>query len=146
LYPCERSDLLAAYGIRPMSGDPSAQQSVHRVIVTAWQDPVFGPLLTCERAGGAAPPAVILAPAAKSDLADAAARALGGSAAATRALADVLARVAALVDDFPQVASARLTVWISDDATVRAEASQVSVVRGGRADPYLRRLRRAPIE
>src|SRR5207253_2253837 len=85
LYPCERSDLLAAYGIRPMSGDPSAQQSVHRVIVTAWQDPVFGPLLTCERAGGAAPPAVILAPAAKSDLADAAARALGGSAAATRA-------------------------------------------------------------
>jgi len=29
---------------------------------------------------------------------------------------------------------------------VRAEASQVSIVRGRRADPYLRHLRRAPIE
>ena len=146
LYASERSELLAAYGIRPMSGDPAARRSVHRVIVTAWQDPVFGPLLTCERPGDSAPPAVILAPADGGDPADATARALGVPAAGTQGLSDVLTRVAALVDDFPQVASARLTAWIDEEATVRAEASQVSVVRGRRTDPYLRRLRRAPIE
>ena len=89
---------------------------------------------------------MILAPADESDLADAAARLLGGPAASTHGLADLPARVATLVDDFPRVASVRLTAWIGEDGTGRAEASQVSVVRGGRADPYLRQLRRAPVE
>jgi GNAT superfamily N-acetyltransferase len=146
LYASEQSDLLAAYGIRSMPGDPEARRTAHEAIVTAWQDPVFGPLLTCERRGDSAVPAVILAPAGGSDPADAAARVLGADAAGAGDLAGLLARVAALMDDFPHVASARLTVWIAEDGAVRAEANQMSIVRGARLDPYLRRLRRAPIE
>jgi GNAT superfamily N-acetyltransferase len=146
LYPSERSALLDAFGMRSAPAPLSADRAVAKLIVTAWQDVVFGPLLTCTRSGDSAPAAVVLAPASMTDLRDMAERALGGQAAGVEDLADLLARAAALVDGCPQVAAARLAAWIEDGGAIRVEAEDVAVTPGSRTDPYLRRLRRAPVE
>jgi hypothetical protein len=146
LYSSERSALLDAFGIRSAAAAMPADRLAAKLTVTAWQDVVFGPLLTCARSGDSAPASVVLAPASMTDLRDVAERVLGGATAGVEALTDLLARAAALVDGCPQVAAGRLTAWIDDGGAIRVEADDVTVTPGGRTDPYLRRLRRAPVE
>jgi acyl-CoA synthetase (NDP forming)/GNAT superfamily N-acetyltransferase len=145
LYPSERAALLEAFAI-PSSPAPGSPDAAHTLAVTAWQDFVFGPLLTCTRGSDSAPGAVLLAPASARDLAATAELALGASGAGSGKLADLLARVAVLIDGCPQVASARFTVWVDDNGVLRVESKDVTVAPAERADPYLRRLRRAPVE
>jgi hypothetical protein len=113
---------------------------------TAWQDLVFGPLLTCVRVSDSAPAAVLLAPASARDLTDLAVRALGAPIPGSDLLAGLLARVAALIDGCPQVAAVRLTIRLDGNGVLRVEPQEVTVAPADRADPQLRRLRRAPVE
>jgi acyl-CoA synthetase (NDP forming)/GNAT superfamily N-acetyltransferase len=146
LYQSERSALLSAYGIRSAPAPSPDGRAATRVVVTAWQDFIFGPLLTCARGGESESAAVALAPATVSDLRDMALRALGRSAAGLERLMDLLARTAALVDDRPEITAVRVTVWADDDGAVRIQPDDVTLAPATRVDPYLRRLRRAPIE
>ncbi len=153
LYASERAALLEAFGIAPERGAGRSARDAHRLSVTAWQDPVFGPLLTCARDGDSSVRTTVLAPAAASDLAVLARRVTdrpeateAASDADADALIDLLARVAALVDALPQVASLRLDVLLADDGALRIVGGDAHVAPAQRRDPYLRRLRRAPIE
>ena len=151
LNPSQQTALLAAYGIAAVQNLPAAGQFVAASTVTAWQDPLFGPLLSCARGIDPGHGTVVLAPVDFRDATRTAGGVLGadpGSApgAAVARLADVLTRVAALVDDFAQVAAMRLTLWADEDQTLRVQAHEVSVASGERVNPYLRRLRRAPVE
>jgi acyl-CoA synthetase (NDP forming)/GNAT superfamily N-acetyltransferase len=145
LYPLERAALLEAFGIRCSAAAPPPT-AAHTLTATAWQDSVFGPLLTCARGSDSTPAAVLLAPASARDLTDLAVRALGAPVPGSERLAALLARVAALIDSCPQVATACLTIWIDDSGVVCVEPKNVTVAPADRADPYLRRLRRAPVE
>jgi acyl-CoA synthetase (NDP forming)/GNAT superfamily N-acetyltransferase len=145
LDPPERAALLEAFGIRS-SETPAPATAAHTLNATAWQDFVFGPLLTCVTGSDVAPAAVLLAPASARDLTDMAVRALGDPIPGSEQLVDLLARVAALIDSCPQVAFARLTIRIDDNGVLSVEPSDVTVAPTERADPYLRRLRRAPVE
>jgi acyl-CoA synthetase (NDP forming)/GNAT superfamily N-acetyltransferase len=146
LPPSDRTALLAAYGVTAVQTLPAAGQFIAAADVTAWQDPLFGPLLTCARGVDTGHGTVILAPAGTRDTTRTAAEVLGAPGPAAVVLADVLARVAALVDDFPQVTAVRLTVWMAEDHVLRVQADEVAVAPAERMDPYLRRLRRAPVE
>ena len=149
LYSSERAALLEAFGVTPWRAASGADREGLRLTVTAWQDFVFGPLLTCAREGDSGPQTTLLAPAGATDLAALARQATSGPAAAgpeTERLVDLLARVAAMVDQLPQLASLRLDVQIAKDGAVRVLGGDVRVTPARRKDPYLRRLRRAPVE
>ena len=148
LHEPERAALLRAFGVTVAHGGVRrGGRGGHRLAVIAWQDFVFGPLLTCARDGDSAPCISLLAPAGASDLAGLSERAVGGSPSPARGkLTDLLARVAALVDEFPQTASLHLDVLLDDDGAVHVVDSDARVTPARRTDPYLRRLRRAPVE
>jgi len=151
LNPSQQTALLAAYGVAAVQNLPAAGQFVAASTVTAWQDPLFGPLLSCARGIDPGHGTVVLAPVGIRDATQTAAGVLGAAPGATPGatvarLADVLTRVAALVDDFAQVAALRLTLWADEDQTLRVQAHEVSAASGERVNPYLRRLRRAPVE
>ncbi|HEU5426632.1 MAG TPA: GNAT family N-acetyltransferase [Actinocrinis sp.] len=149
LYPSERVALLEAFGITPRHATGGDTRDVRRLTITAWQDFVFGPLLTCAREGDSGPQTTLLAPAGASDLAALAGRVTSGPAAAepeTGRLVDVLARVATMVDVLPQLASLRIDVLFAEDGAARVIGGDVQVIPARRKDPYLRRLRRAPVE
>ncbi|HVT68923.1 MAG TPA: hypothetical protein VHF26_14325, partial [Trebonia sp.] len=61
-------------------------------------------------------------------------------------LAGLLARVAAMADQVPQLASLRLDVDLAEDGTARVTGSRAHIAPSNRVDPYLRRLRRAPVD
>ena len=148
LYASERTALLEAFGIPPGHAIAGRDdRDAHRLTVTAWQDFVFGPLLTCARDGDGGPQTTLLVPAGMSDLAALARQVVSGPGdhEAGR-LVDLLARIAAMVDALPQLASVRLDVRLGADGAVRVMAGDVRVTSARRKDPYLRRLRRAPVE
>jgi hypothetical protein len=60
-------------------------------------------------------------------------------------LADLFARVAALVDACPEIASFRLDVEFDETGVRRGEGGTL-VAPTESQNPYLRRLRRAPVE
>jgi len=147
LRPTERTALLAAYGVAAVQTLPAVGQFVAAATITAWQDPLFGPVLSCARGVDPGHGTVVLAPLGVRDATQTASGVLGAATAHAAAdLADVLTRVAALVDDFAQVAAVRLILWADEDQALHVEAAEVSVASGERVNPYLRRLRRAPVE
>ena len=149
LYASERTALLEAFGIPPGHAVAGRDdRDTRRLTVTAWQDFVFGPLVTCTRDGDGGPQTTLLVPAGMSDLAALARRASSGPAGDhdVGRLVDLLARVAAMVDVLPQLASVRLDVRLVEDGAVRVMGGDVRVTPARRKDPYLRRLRRAPVE
>jgi acyl-CoA synthetase (NDP forming) len=145
LYASERAALLEAFGVTAThSGANRAARDTRRLTVTAWQDFVFGPLLTCARDGDSSPHPTLLAPAGTADLTELARRAASGIGG--EKLNDLLARIAALVDALPQVTSLRLDILLADDGAVRIVDGEAHVTPARRSDPYLRRLRRAPVD
>lgn len=117
--------------------------------MTAWQDPVFGPLITCTRDGMSSAEITLLVPAGVGELAELTRTVLGQRRAAGtegKQFGELLARVAALIDAFPQLASLRVTVLISETGAVCVTGGDGHVAPANRRDPYLRRLRRAPVE
>jgi len=150
LYASERAELLDAFGIAPTRGAGGREwQEAQRLTVIAWQDFVFGPLLTCARDGDPGSGTTLLAPAGARELDTLAGRAVGGQAAQARdlkRLTELLARVAALIDACPQVAALRLDVLLDDEGAVRIAGTDVQLAPAQRKAPYLRRLRRAPVE
>jgi GNAT superfamily N-acetyltransferase len=145
LRPAERAALLHAFGIEPGHRPlPSAAHRVGTYTVTAWQDRVFGPVLTCTRHGDPYPGPALLAPAREADL-NSLARLVSGREIPPAGLTDLLARAGALVDTCPQVATMRLELVLVDDGTVATAGQDVEIMPAERPDPYLRRLRRAPI-
>jgi GNAT superfamily N-acetyltransferase len=135
LYPSERSALLEASHIATGSHDEGD------VTVTAWQDTVFGPLISCTARGSAAA-RTLLVPASERGLEELARCAAGRPAPA---LSRLLARAALLVDVCAEAASVQLRVKL-DAETARVVGSEVVIAPAHRVDPYLRRLRRAPVE
>ena len=152
LYASERADLLEAFGIALAHGSYDSgggASTARRLTVTAWQDPVFGPLLTCTRDGAVEAEATLLVPAGTGELADLAGAVIGAqrsTPAESRQLTELLARVAALVDTFPQLASLYVNVLLGDRGAARVVGGDAHVAPARRTDPYLRRLRRAPVE
>jgi acyl-CoA synthetase (NDP forming) len=149
LYSSERAALLEAFGITPWRAASGADREGLRLIITAWQDFVFGPLLTCAREGDSGPQTTLLAPAGAADLTALARQVTRGPSAGeheTGGLIDLLARVAAMVDALPQLASLRLDVLFAKNGAVRVVGGDARVTPARRKDPYLRRLRRAPVE
>ncbi len=150
LTPAERSALLEAFGVTAARGDTGPggfERETRRLTVIAWQDFLFGPLLTCARVDDSAPRATLLALAGAEDLAGLCRRAIGALPNPDCAnLTDLLARVAALADEFPQIASLRLDLLLTECGAVRVVGGDAEVTPARRTDPYLRRLRRAPVE
>jgi hypothetical protein len=155
LYPSECVELLETFGIASLRGPVKAGDSggSRRLTATAWQDPVFGPLLTCKRdgegSGDEGGVMTLLVPAGVAELGEIARVVLAEGRVNTvvsDSLADLLARIAALIDELPQLTS--LCVHLSLDAggSVRVLGSDGQVAPAQRKDPYLRRLRRAPVE
>ena len=102
---------------------------------------MFGPLLGAASDGGPEP-VTMLAPV-DSRVAESVASRVAGAPAP--ALADLLRRAAALVDACPEVSSFWLTVEFDDEGVRRGEAATL-LVPAESGNPYLRRLRRAPVE
>ena len=137
LLASETDALLNALGIASVRLGPDARDAS----VTAWQDQVFGPVLFgLSDLGGQ--PVTMLAPV-DSRIAESVAERLAGTAAP--ALADLLRRVAALVDACPEVASFRLSVEFDEPGVRLGEATAV-LAPAENDNPHLRRLRRAPVE
>jgi GNAT superfamily N-acetyltransferase len=136
LYPSERGALFDALHL---ATGPHGEGDV---TITAWQDAVFGPLITCAARGSGVPASALLVPASERDLARLARSAAGSLAPG---LAGLLARAALLVDTCAEAASVQLRVTL-DGAVARVVGGEVAIVPAHRADPYLRRLRRAPVE
>ena len=137
LLPAESAGLLTALGVSSAELGPDARS----VTVTAWQDQVFGPLSGASRDGG--PELVtMLAPVDEAIAADVAARVSGGPAPA---LTDLFLRISALVDECPELASFEVTCDF-DESGVRRGESSGSLAPAESKNPYLRRLRRAPVE
>jgi hypothetical protein len=114
--------------------------------VNAWQDQVFGPVLTCARDGDPVPGTALLAPAGATDLGSLARRVSSRLDSPVAGLTDLLAQVAAIVDICPQVAAVRLAIVLIDDGTVAVKGADVDIAPAERPDPYLRRLRRAQVD
>ncbi len=151
LYASERAELLEAFGIASARGpiDDGGANRARRLTVTAWQDPVFGPLLTCTRDGDPDAARTLLVPAGAGELAALAHTVLSerrATAVEGGRLTDLLARVAALIDDSPQLASVRVNVALDESGSLRVTGGDGQVAPAQRKDPYLRRLRRAPVE
>ena len=137
LHPSENDALLSALGIESARLGPDA----HGATVTAWQDKIFGPVLFGLSDLGRQP-VTMLAPVDSRVAESVAARVAGAPAPA---LADLLRRAAALVDACPEVSSFWLTVEFDDEGVRRGEAATL-LVPAESGNPYLRRLRRAPVE
>jgi hypothetical protein len=98
--------------------------------VTAWQDPVFGPLLTGSDGRGAR---TLLIP-------------FGGQESSALAAdlglePDALSRLSALLDGCPELAALRVEFRGGPAVGVSGALAPAST-----ENPYLRRLRRAPVE
>ncbi|HEY3868133.1 MAG TPA: hypothetical protein VGM10_07270 [Actinocrinis sp.] len=139
LYPSERGALFEALQIAtgPRDGDRDGD-----VTVTAWQDAVFGPLITCSARGSGSSAGTLLVPASERDLGRLA-RSTAGRV--SPGLVTLLARAAQLVDMRAEAASVQLHVTL-DGAAAHVVGSEVAIAPAHRVDPYLRRLRRAPVE
>lgn len=133
----ENDALFSALGIVATRLGPDS----HGATVTAWQDKVFGPVLFGQ-SDLAPQPVTMLAPV-DSRVAESVAGRLAGSP--SPALADLLRRVAALVDACPEVSSFWLSVEFDDAGVNRTEAATL-LTPAESGNPYLRRLRRAPVE
>ncbi|MBR7837072.1 GNAT family N-acetyltransferase [Actinospica durhamensis] len=137
----ESAAVLAALGVgRAGTHAPDAAHAAdlgQATRLTAWQDPVFGPVLTLAGArdhNGR----TLLVPAGAREVAEVAERIAGRP---SPPLADLVHRIAALVDRCPEAAAVRLT---AEDAHVREVRMALAPLEAG--NPYLRRLRRAPVE
>lgn len=137
LLPPENDALLGALGID--AADVGRQ--AHPVTVTAWQDQVFGPVLS--GVSGPGRQAVTMLAPVDAGLAESVAARVAGAPAP--ALAELLRRVAALVDACPEVASFRLDVSADASGARRVECV-TRLAPAENQDPHLRRLRRAPVE
>ena len=133
----ENDALLGALGIVSARLGPDS----HGATVTAWQDKVFGPVLFGQ-SELAHQPVTMLAPVDARVAESVAARLAGGP---SPALADLLRRAAALVDACPEVTSFWLSVEFDDSGVYRSEAATL-LAPAESTNPYLRRLRRAPVE
>ena len=146
LRPVERTELLDAFRIesvrRPV---PPAARRVAAFTVTAWQDKVFGPVMTCARDRDPVPGPALLAPAGVGDLERLVHLVTDRPGLPLGAFTDLLARVGALVDTCPQVATVRLKAVVLDDGSTAVTGADAEVAPAERPDPYLRRLRRAPV-
>ena len=140
----EAAALLAALGVSRgpteagrQAGSGGAAGRGAPVTLTAWQDPVFGPVLTLagERDRGGR---TLLVPAGLREIAELTERVAGRP---SPPLADLVLRIATLVDRCPEAAAIRLT---ADEAEVREVRMALAPLEAG--NPYLRRLRRAPVE
>jgi acyl-CoA synthetase (NDP forming) len=141
LEPAENEALLAALGLGVGPGGVRLGLRARTATVTAWQDPVFGPVLAGERGQGREA-VTMLAPVDAGIAESVAAQVAGGPAPA---LADLLRRVSALVDACPEVASFQLACAY-DANGVRPGVSETRLAPAESQNPYLRRLRRAPVE
>lgn len=138
LTEAESAAVLAAVGVSGLSGGGEDAAPVGHVSrLTAWQDPIFGPVLTLvgdrDRDGR-----TLLVPASAREVAELAERIAGRP---SPRLADLVDRIATLVDRCPEAASVRVT---ADDVDVRSVRIALAPLEAG--NPYLRRLRRAPVE
>jgi acyl-CoA synthetase (NDP forming)/GNAT superfamily N-acetyltransferase len=146
LRPVERTELLSAFHIESAREPlPPAARRVGVFTVTAWQDKTFGPVMTCVRIGDPVPGPALLTPAGPGDLERLARLMANRPDLPLSGLTDLLARVGALMDSCPQVATARLKVTLLDDGASAVTGAEVEVAPAERLDPYLRRLRRAPV-
>jgi succinyl-CoA synthetase alpha subunit/GNAT superfamily N-acetyltransferase len=150
LHRAERADLLHAFQIDVDRKPPLASRRIGVFTVTAWQDRIFGPVMTCVRRADSVPGPALLAPAAPAALENLARRVVTRHAAdkaepPLAELTDLLARVATLIDACPQAATMRLTVTLTADGAISVTAGEVEIAAAGRSDPYLRRLRTATV-
>jgi acyl-CoA synthetase (NDP forming)/RimJ/RimL family protein N-acetyltransferase len=150
LDPASAAALLACYGVGPVPPPAGADdQPAGAVVVEVGlvQDPVFGPLITLTPAGDSDPraghPQARTLPLTDVDAADAVAAVFADAPAALSGrLQDLLLRVAALAEDLPEIADARLApVTVDAGGAVVPEAR----VRVAAWEPHpelaLRRLR-----
>ena len=133
LEPAECALLLAALGLR--AGESCAQARV--VTLTGWQDPVFGPLVSAA-AGDDGSVRTLLVPVGPRECTALADQAAGP---ANFAVADAAVRLSAALDACPALVSARLCVAGAEVVSVSAAVGPVV-----EENPFLRRLRRAPVE
>jgi hypothetical protein len=122
----ECAELLEAIGL------PAGSTSERPVTVTVWQDPVFGPLLSGS-SGGGRDAMTLLIPFDERESA--------ALAAYVGLDHENLLRLSALVDALPEVAALRVSFG---EGT--AVATSGAVAPAPIHNPYLRRLRRAPVE
>jgi acyl-CoA synthetase (NDP forming)/RimJ/RimL family protein N-acetyltransferase len=137
LTPAEAAELIAAIGL----ADGKPITSKRSVTVTTWQDPVFGPLLSGVAEHGRDAMTLLVPFDARE------AEALAGHLAfeTGSGLVDALLRLSTLVDGCPELAALRLTVGEVEEH-VAAVPTGGAVAPARTDDPYLRRLRRAPVE
>ena len=137
LTPAEAAELITAIGLA--EGESIAGR--RPVTVTTWQDPVFGPLLSGAAEDGRDAMTLLVPFDARE------AEALAGhlSFDPGSGLVDTLLRLSALIDGCPELAALRLTVGgVEKHVATVPTGGAVAPVRTD--DPYLRRLRRAPVE
>ena len=138
LSSAEAAELTTAIGLLA-DGETIAKK--RPVMVTTWQDPVFGPLLSGVAEDGRDAMTLLVPFDARE------AEALAGHLAFDpgSGLVDALRRLSALVDGCPGLAALRLTVGgVEEHVAVMPTGGAVAPARTD--DPYLRRLRRAPVE
>jgi hypothetical protein len=141
LEPAQSEALLSALGLGVGLGGVRLGLRARTATVTAWQDQVFGPVLSGVR-DQEHEAVTMLAPVDPGIAQSVAARVAGAPAPA---LADLFRRVSLLVDACPEVASFQLACAY-DAAGVRPGAAETRLAPGENQNPYLRRLRRAPVE
>jgi hypothetical protein len=143
LEPAQSEALLSALGLGLGVGLGGVRLGLRArtATVTAWQDQVFGPVLSGVR-DREREAVAMLAPVDPGIAQSVAARVAGAPAPA---LADLFRRVSLLVDACPEVASFQLACAY-DAAGVRPGAAETRLAPGENQNPYLRRLRRAPVE
>ena len=137
LGPAQSDALLTALGVSGARLGLSARTAT----VTAWQDKVFGPVLSAARDQGREA-VTMLAPVDPGIAGEVAAHVAG---VPSPAFADLLCRVAVLVDACPEVASFALAFAYDRDG-VRPGVAEANLAPTENENPYLRRLRRAPVE
>ena len=137
LEPPRAEALLATLGVAATRLGLAARTAT----VTAWQDKVFGPVLSAARGQGRE--AVTMLAPVEPNIAEDVAAQVGGAPAP--ALAELLRRVSVLVDACPEVASFALA-FAYDAGGVRPGVAEVRLAPAENENPYLRRLRRAPVE
>jgi len=121
--------------------DAKPTTSKRSVTVTTWQDPVFGPLLSGV-AEDRCDAMTLLVPFDARE-----AEALAGHLAfePDAGFVNVLLRLSALLDACPELAALGVTIGEAEDH-VAAVPTEGAVAPARTDDPYLRRLRRAPVE
>jgi acyl-CoA synthetase (NDP forming)/GNAT superfamily N-acetyltransferase len=144
LEPAQNQALLDALGLGIGPGGVRLGLGARTATVTAWQDQVFGPVLAGVRDRGREA-VTMLAPVDQGIAERVAAQVAGAPGDAAGALADLLRRVALLVDACPEIASFQLACAY-DASGLRPGVSETRLAPAENKDPYLRRLRRAPVE